>query len=77
MPLSELARTTLVFTIAATESSLLGLGLALLLRQEFSFQGIIRSSLIVPMAIAPVVVGIIWRLLYNADVGLSVTPRRL
>ncbi len=63
--------TTLVFTIAATGIEfVLGLALALLLKEEFSFQGIIRSSLIVPMAIAPVVVGIIWRLLYNADVGL-------
>ncbi|HXI42976.1 MAG TPA: sugar ABC transporter permease [Bryobacteraceae bacterium] len=63
--------TTLVFTIAATGIEfVLGLALALLLKQEFTFQGIIRSSLIVPMAIAPVVVGIIWRLLYNADVGL-------
>ncbi len=63
--------TTLIFTIAATGLEfLLGLALALLLRQEFSFQGIIRSSLIIPMVIAPVVVGIIWRLLYNADVGL-------
>ena len=63
--------TTLVFTISATGLEfVLGLGLALLLKQEFSFQGTIRSSLIVPMAIAPVVVGIIWRLLYNADVGL-------
>ena len=63
--------TTLVFTIAATGMEfVLGLALALLLKEEFSFQGIIRSSLIVPMVIAPVVVGIIWRLLYNADVGL-------
>jgi multiple sugar transport system permease protein len=63
--------TTLVFTIGATGIEfVLGLGLALLLKEEFSFQGVIRSSLIVPMAIAPVVVGIIWRLLYGADVGL-------
>jgi len=63
--------TTLVFTISATGLEfVLGLGLALLLKQEFAFQGIIRSSLIIPMAIAPVVVGIMWRLLYNADVGL-------
>jgi len=47
-----------------------GTELALLLKEEFSFQGVIRSSLIVPMAIAPVVVGIIWRLLYGAEVGL-------
>jgi multiple sugar transport system permease protein len=63
--------TTLFFTIAATGAEfVLGLALALLLKEEFSFQGIIRSSLIIPMVIAPVVVGIIWRLLYNADVGL-------
>ncbi|MBZ5594008.1 MAG: sugar ABC transporter permease [Acidobacteriia bacterium] len=63
--------TTLLFTVAATAVEfVLGLGLALLLKEEFSFQGIIRSSLIIPMVIAPVVVGIIWRLLYGADVGL-------
>jgi len=63
--------TTLIFTIVATAVEfVLGLALALLLKEEFAFQGIIRSSLIIPMVIAPVVVGIIWRLLYNADVGL-------
>jgi multiple sugar transport system permease protein len=63
--------TTLVFTVAATGVEfVLGMALALLLKEEFSFQGVIRSSLIIPMVIAPVVVGIIWRLLYNADVGL-------
>jgi multiple sugar transport system permease protein len=63
--------TTLVYTVAATGIEfMLGLALALLLEEEFSFQGVIRSSLIIPMVIAPVVVGIIWRLLYNADVGL-------
>ncbi len=63
--------TTLVFTVAATAIEfVLGLSLALLLKEEFPFHGVIRSSLIIPMVIAPVVVGIIWRLLYNADVGL-------
>lgn len=63
--------TTLIFTVAATAVEfVLGLALALLLKEEFPFQGVIRSSLIIPMVIAPVVVGIIWRLLYNADVGL-------
>jgi multiple sugar transport system permease protein len=63
--------TTLIFTVVATGIEfVLGLALALLLKEEFRFQGVIRASLIVPMVIAPVVVGIIWRLLYNADVGL-------
>jgi len=70
---------TLTFAIAATAIEfILGLTLALLLKEEFPFQGVIRSSLIIPMVIAPVVVGIIWRLLYNADVGLlSYTVRAL
>jgi multiple sugar transport system permease protein len=63
--------TTLLFTVMATGIEfVLGLLLALLLKEEFSLQGIIRSILIIPMVIAPVVVGIIWRLLYNTDAGL-------
>jgi multiple sugar transport system permease protein len=63
--------TTVIYTIAATGVEfVLGMALALLLKEEFRFQGFIRSSLIVPMVIAPVVVGIIWRLLYNSDIGL-------
>jgi multiple sugar transport system permease protein len=63
--------TTLIFTVAATAVEFVfGLALALLLKEEFRFHGIVRSSLIIPMIIAPVVVGIIWRLLYGAEVGL-------
>jgi multiple sugar transport system permease protein len=63
--------TTLIYTVVATAIEfVLGLALALLLKDEFPFQGVVRSSLIIPMVIAPIVVGIIWRLLYNADVGL-------
>src|SRR5436190_12727745 len=63
--------TTLIYTVVATAVEFVfGLALALLLKEEFRFQGIIRSSLIIPMIIAPIVVGIIWRLLYGAEVGL-------
>ena len=63
--------TTLIFTIVATTIEfILGLGLALLLKEEFPGQGLIRSCLMIPMVIAPVVVGILWRLLYSSDVGL-------
>jgi multiple sugar transport system permease protein len=64
-------KTTLIFTVAATASEFtLGLVLALLLKEDFRWQGLIRSSLMIPMIVAPVVVGIIWRLLYSSDVGL-------
>jgi len=63
--------TTLIFTIVATTIEfILGLGLAMLLKEEFPGQGLIRSCLMIPMVIAPVVVGILWRLLYSSDVGL-------
>jgi multiple sugar transport system permease protein len=63
--------TTLIYTVAATAIEfVLGMALALLLKDDLPLQGIIRSALIIPMIVAPVVVGIVWRLLYNSDVGL-------
>ena len=63
--------TTLIFTGAATTAEfVLGMALALLLKDDLPLEGIIRSILIIPMIVAPVVVGIVWRLLYSSDVGL-------
>ena len=50
--------------------TLLGLGLALLVARELRFAGPIRVGLILPMTIAPVVVGVIWRLIYASDIGI-------
>lgn len=50
--------------------TLLGLGLALLVSREIRFSGPIRVGLILPMTIAPVVVGVMWRLLYDSGVGV-------
>ncbi|MCX6262419.1 MAG: sugar ABC transporter permease [Bacteroidia bacterium] len=49
---------------------ILGLGLALLLNREFKGKNIVRTIFIMPVMITPVVVGIIWRLLYNPDMGI-------
>jgi multiple sugar transport system permease protein len=63
--------TTLVYTVVTTGVEFaFGMVLALLLKEEIPLQRLIRSALMIPMIIAPVVVGIIWRLLYNSDVGL-------
>lgn len=56
--------------LAVSVETLLGLGLALLVARELRFKSAIRMSLILPMTIAPVVVGVIWRLLYASDVGV-------
>jgi multiple sugar transport system permease protein len=55
---------------AVVIETLLGLGLALLVSRELRFGGIIRLGLILPMTIAPVVVGVIWRLMYASDIGI-------
>jgi multiple sugar transport system permease protein len=56
--------------IAVTVETLLGLALALLVVREVRGIRLVRVSLILPMTVAPVVVGVIWRLLYDAEIGL-------
>jgi multiple sugar transport system permease protein len=67
----QAVKTTAKFVaIAVSIETLLGLGLALLVARELRFASWIRVSLILPMTIAPVVVGVIWRLLYASDIGI-------
>ncbi len=56
--------------IAVPIETLLGLLLALLVAREIRFGSWIRVALILPMTIAPVVVGVIWRLMYASDIGI-------
>ena len=55
---------------AVAIETLLGLGLALLVVNELRFSRLLRVGLILPMTIAPVVVGVIWRLMYASDIGV-------
>jgi multiple sugar transport system permease protein len=49
----------------------LGLGIALILNQIVGkVTGFLRTTLIIPTIMTPVVVGIIWRLMYNPDLGM-------
>jgi multiple sugar transport system permease protein len=48
----------------------LGLGLALLCLREIPGIRYVRLTLIVPMVVMPVVVGIVFRLIYSSDIGL-------
>jgi multiple sugar transport system permease protein len=49
---------------------LLGLGLALLCNRRLRGISMIRTLLIAPMAIPPVVVGLTWRLMYQQEIGV-------
>jgi multiple sugar transport system permease protein len=63
--------TTLLFTVAVVPVELIiGLTLALLLTENVRLRTFYRTAFIIPMVLAPVVVGIIFRLLYNNEFGL-------
>lgn len=64
-------RIGLVWAFAVTLLQfLLALGLALLLNEKLRGRGIARVLSLVPWAMPPVVVGILWRLVYHPDAGL-------
>jgi multiple sugar transport system permease protein len=69
--------TTLEFVaVAVALETVLGLALALLCLREVRFVRAVRGTLILPMIVTPVVVGIIFRLIYASDVGLLATIAR-
>ncbi len=47
-----------------------GLALAMLLSAETKLMQVVRSFLLLPMAIPPLVVGLVWKSLYNVDFGV-------
>src|SRR6185295_8734554 len=61
---------TFFYAVAAlTCEFLLGLGLALLLNSQIRGRGVFRASLLVPMMLPAVVVGVVWRLMLNPNFG--------
>ncbi|MEM1431263.1 MAG: sugar ABC transporter permease [Pseudomonadota bacterium] len=48
---------------------LLGVGLALLLDRDIRGMSVLRTMFILPMMIAPVVVGLMWRYMYHPTIG--------
>ncbi|MBI3951985.1 MAG: hypothetical protein HY314_16185 [Acidobacteria bacterium] len=61
---------TLIYTAAALSAEfVLGLSLALLLDTQIRARNLFRALLLMPMMLPPVVVAVIWRLLYNPNFG--------
>jgi multiple sugar transport system permease protein len=58
---------TLVNVIVAF---ILGFMLALLMNQEFRGKNVIRVAMMLPILIVPVVIALLWRVLYNGQFGL-------
>ncbi|MFJ4334804.1 carbohydrate ABC transporter permease [Streptomyces sp. NPDC088935] len=67
----ESFRIGLVWAVGVTVPQfLLALGLALLLNQNLRMRWLARALAIIPWAMPEVVVGIMWRLVYNTDAGI-------
>lgn len=61
---------TLVFTVSATGIELvLGLAIALFVHREVRAGNMLRAALITPMVITPSIVGVIWSIMFQSEVG--------
>ncbi|MFN8377434.1 MAG: sugar ABC transporter permease [Anaerolineae bacterium] len=50
--------------------TLVGFGLALLLRTKFKGSGIITTVILIPMMLSPIVVATFWKLIFNPSMGI-------
>jgi ABC-type sugar transport systems, permease components len=65
-----LLRSALYVGFAVGAELIIGLALALLLRRQIRGVGLVRSLIIVPMMIPPIVAGLIWKILYDPSFGI-------
>jgi multiple sugar transport system permease protein len=66
----SLRRTVIFVVFAVGIQMVLGTAIALLLNRRLPAQFLIRGLLILPLAVAPLAAGIIWRLMLNVDFGV-------
>ena len=64
-------KVTVIFAVVATAvETALGIGLALLLNRSSMIGRLFEKVLIVPLMIAPVIAGVIWKLMFNPQFGI-------
>lgn len=67
----ESFRTTLTMMVLGLLVQLpIGLGLALLLHRQLGGSRFFRSALLIPMLLTPVAVGLMWRFMFDTDLGV-------
>ena len=66
---AAIGRTVYFAGFTLVGSTLLGLAMALVLNQRFVGRGLLRSFVLVPWAMAPVSVGVLWSFIYAGDYG--------
>ncbi len=55
--------------ITVSFQTILGFGLAMLVREKFNGSGLVTTLILIPMMLSPVVVGLFWKLIYNPTFG--------
>lgn len=68
--LQALGRTALFVLLATSIEVILGIGIAMFLDQDFPGKKIVRAVILVPMIMTPVIAGLTWRFLFNAQSGM-------
>ncbi|KQU85679.1 sugar ABC transporter permease [Ensifer sp. Root31] len=68
--LQALGRTALFTLLATGIEVVLGIAIALLLDREFAGKKLVRALILVPMIMTPVIAGLTWRFLFNAQSGM-------
>ena len=64
-------RVTAIFTVVSVAlQMLIGLGLALMLNRTFRGMGLARTAILLPMMATPAAVALVWRVLFNPEIGL-------
>jgi len=56
--------------ISVILQTLIGFGLALLLRNKFKGSGLVTTLILVPMMLSPIVVATFWKLMFNPSLGI-------
>lgn len=64
------SRTGAMVAVTVGLETILGFGVALLLRRAFKGRGLFTAILLIPMMLSPAVMGSFWRYLFNVDYGL-------
>jgi len=72
IPVSGRFQITLLFSLGTVSLQFfLGFLIALALNREFAGKSLARTIILLPLLITPVIIGIMWRWLLNAEVGLA------
>ena len=67
---SYFALTGRYVVLSVVLQTLVGFGLAMLLREKFRGNGLITTLILIPIMMSPVVIGLFWKLIFNPSYGI-------